>query len=113
MSKYTYATKSVSINTIPSWVQLKNTYDLDDTCILLLNHKQVQSIIARDLLYSKDNLWGYRDNDEYLLMLHTEDEKRIQDIMNVANSVNRSNGISWYTVIFAFVLALAIAWFIK
>ena len=46
-------------------------------------------------------------------MLHSEDEKRIQDIIDVANSVNRSNGVSWYTVIFAFVLALAIAWIIK
>lgn len=113
MSKYTYSTKSVHVSLIPSWVQLKNTYDLDDTCILLLNHKQVQAVIAHELLYSKDHLWGDKDTDEYLLILYTEDEKRIQDIIDVANSVNKSSGVGWYTVIFAFVLALAIAWFIK
>lgn len=113
MSKYTYSTKPVHINSIPSWVQLKRAYNLDESCILLLNYRQVQAVIAHELLYSKDHLWGDRDTDEYLLILHTEDEERIQDIMNVANSINRSNGVSWYTVIFAFVLALAIAWFIK
>ena len=99
---------------VPSWSQLKSNYDVGSECILLLNYKQVQSLIDYDLLYSKDNLWGDRDTDEYLLMLHSEDEKRIQDIIDVANSVNRSsNGVSWYAVIFAFVLALVIAWIIK
>lgn len=112
MSKYAYPEPS-HISLVPSWAQLNNTYDLDDTCILLLNYRQVQAVIAHGLLYSKDHLWGDKDTDEYLLILHAEDEERIQDIMDVANSVNRSNGVSWYTVIFAFVLALAIAWFIK
>jgi len=112
VTKYHYSNFSCQLS-VPSWSQLKSNYDVGRECVLLLNHKQVQAIIACDLLYSKDNLWGYRDNDEYLLMLHTEDEKRIQDIIDVANSVNRYNGVSWYTVIFAFVLALAIAWIIK
>lgn len=111
MSKYAYSTKPVHVSLVPSWAQLKNTYDLDDTCILLLNYRQVQAIIDHELLHSKDHLWG--GNDEYLLILPTEDEERIQDIMDVANSVSRSNGVSWYTIIFAFVLALAIVWIVK
>lgn len=114
MTKYHYSDFHSQLS-VPSWSQLKSNYDVGSECILLLNHKQVQAIIDYDLLYSKDNLWGDRDTDEYLLMLHSEDEERIQDIIEVANSVNRSNGVIWYAVIFAFVLALAIAiaWIIK
>ena len=106
VTKYHYSDSTYS-RSIPSWSQLKSNYNVGSECILLLNHKQVQAIIVCKLLYSKDNLWGDKDTDEYLLMLHAEDEKRIQDIMDVANSVNRSNEVSWYIVIFAFVLALA------
>ena len=99
---------------VPSWSQLKSNYDVGSECILLLNYKQVQAIIVCNLLCSEDNLWGDRNTDEYLLILHAEDEKRIQDILDVANSVNRSsNGVIWYAVIFAFVLILAIVWIIK
>jgi len=75
VTKYHYSNFSYQLS-VHSWSQLKSNYDVGRECVLLLNHKQVQAIIACDLLYSKDNLWGYRDNDEYLLMLHTEDEKR-------------------------------------
>lgn len=112
MKKYHYSDFPYQL-LVPSWSQLRSNYDVGNECILLLNHRQVQAVIAHELLYSKDNLWGDKDTDEYLLILHTEDEKRIQEIMNVANSVNRSSGASWYTVIFAFVLALVIAWIIK
>lgn len=112
MTKYHYSDFTYK-RSVPSWSQLKSNYDVGSECVLLLNYKQVQAIIAHELLYSKDNLWGDKDTDEYLLMLHTEDEERIQNIMDVTNAVNRSNGVSRYVVIFAFVIALAIVWIIK